>query len=228
MDNQIMLSVIIPTYLEEENLRVMLPQIQTELKKLSISYEIIVVDTTTSMDETKIVCTKNSVRYINRKISNSYGDAVRTGIKHSLGEYLIFMDADGSHPPEFISQLYSKKDGYDVIIASRYIEGGYTENTKISILLSHLVNKTYQLVLGLNVKDVSNSFRLYKSDIIKNISLTCNNFDILEEILFKLRKSKIKEIPFTFKKRKHGQTKRNTLQLATNYLNSIIKLRLGK
>ena len=229
------LTIAIPSYKEEENLRVILPKLVSVLNRTELSYEILIIDTLNPMDETKILCASfgHHVRYLNREGKNNYyGDAIRTGVAKTEGEYLIFMDADGSHDPEFIAQLYKYKDEFDVVIASRYIKGGSTKNSKISVLMSLAVNLIYSLVLNLNCKDVSNSFKLYKSKDIKNINLASNNFEIVEEILFKLKKKnknlKIKELPFTFNERMFGKTKRNLLIFMLTYIYTLVKLRLSK
>jgi len=113
------------------------------MQKLGNDYEILVVDTMHAMDYTEDVCSHNKVTYLNRTHGNNYGDAVRTGIMNACGEYIIFMDADGSHSPEFINKLYQYKDDYDVVIASRYVEGGATDNNRILILMRWVVNIVY-------------------------------------------------------------------------------------
>jgi len=226
------LSVIIPAYLEEENLRIILPRLKSVLSGLKVGFEINVIDTLEPMDSSKAVCQVNDANYFNRENSNYYGDAVRTGIKYAQGEFIIFMDADGSHTPEFIPQLIKYKDDYDVVIASRYIEGGVTDNSKTLIFLSKIVNFIYALVLRLGCKDVSNSFKLYPAGMIKKLDLYANNFDIIEEILFKIKKNhkhlRIKEVPFTFKQRMFGHTKRNLLSFSFSYLFSLLRLKFGK
>lgn len=226
------ISVVIPAYLEEENLRVLLPRLKTTMIKSGYDYEILVIDTLTPKDHTKDVCLQNEAKYIPREKGNNYGDAVRTGIKYASGEFTIFMDADGSHTPEFVKNLLDQKDTCDVAIASRYIEGGATDNKKILILMSWVVNICYSVVLNLKCKDVSNSFKLYKTNALKEITLYSNHFEIVEEILFKLAKKNknilIKEIPFTFKKRMFGSTKRNLVLFMISYFITLIKLRFGK
>lgn len=225
----ITITIVIPAYLEEENLRILLPRIKKEMEAQKDSYEILIIDTMIPLDNTKRVCIENNIHYICREQSNSYGDAVRTGIRYAQGEYIIFMDADGSHSPEFIPNLLKYKNEYDVVIASRYIEGGATDNNKILIIMSFIVNSMYSLILHLQCKDVSNSFKLYKADLLKTVSLSCHNFDIVEEILFKLKKYnknlKIKEVPFSFKQRMFGKTKRNLFIFMLTYLFTLIKLR---
>ena len=226
------LSIIIPSYLEEENLSIILPRLMLVLNGLGIKHEAIVIDTMEPIDNTKSVCLSNAVVYINRENGNNYGDAVKTGIKYAQGKFIVFMDADGSHSPEFVTELYAHKGNNDVVIASRYIKGGFTDNNAALILMSRVLNVIYSLVLDLKCKDVSNSFKLYKGELIKQLSLYSKNFDIVEEILFKLKRFnpnlKIKEIPFHFKKRSMGHTKRNLFLFILSYIYTIFKLRFGK
>jgi dolichol-phosphate mannosyltransferase len=223
------LSVVLPAYQEEENLRNLLPRLLETLKTMDVSSEVLVIDTNNPMDRTKEVCDDNGIRHIKRRVDNYFGSAVRTGIQEAQGKYIIFMDADGSHPPEFIPEIFCFAEKYDVVIASRYIDKGRTENSLLLILMSRVVNWTFSIVLNLPCKDVSNSFKVYRGQQLKNVKLTCNNFDIVEEILFKLRRAhplmSFKEVPFVFKKRMFGETKRNLFVFILTYIFTVIKLR---
>lgn len=228
-NNNYELSVVLPSYQEEENLRNLLPRLLKTLQSLGISYEVLVIDTIDSLDATKEVCELNKVRYINRRGGNYFGCAVRTGIEEASGHYVLFMDADGSHPPEFISELFSFANTYEVVIASRYIDKGNTENNFALILMSRIVNWTFSIVLDLPFKDVSNSFKIYRGKQLKSLTLISNNFEIVEEVLVKLRRTypsmRFKEVPFVFKKRMFGETKRNLFVFIITYVITIFKLR---
>jgi dolichol-phosphate mannosyltransferase len=232
MSNKIELSVLLPAYREEENLSVLLPRLHNTLSTLTDRYEIVVVDTVSPLDRTNDVCKANKVIYVNRMGGDSFGDAVRTGIKTGKGDFILFMDADGSHPPEFIPSLFRHRNEHDVVIASRYVAGGHTENTKLQIFMSRALNLVYSLVLNIKCKDVSNSFRLYKAPLLQELELRCNNFDIVEEILYKICKNhkdvKIHEEPFSFKKRLYGKTKRNLAVFILTYVFTLLKLRFGR
>jgi len=228
------LSIILPAYKEAENLEILLPQLHDTLSNVSDprSYEILVIDTMSPMDNTQEVCNQHKVRYISREGGNNYGDAIRTGIQHAQGTYTIFMDADGSHTPDFVKKMYAHRDDADVVIASRYVDGGATENSKILIFMSLIVNVLYAVILQLKCKDVSNSFKLYHTNQLQALHLYCNNFDTVEEILFKLKKNnkhiRFLELPYVFKKRKFGETKRNLATFVMTYIGTIIRLRFGK
>lgn len=229
MKADIKLSVILPAYQEGENLKLLLPRLKRAASAVSPAYEIVVVDTCQPKDDTPDVCREHQVRYVPRQGGDSFGDAVRTGIEAAQGEWTVFMDADGSHSPEMIPKLARYADDFDVVIASRYVQGGRTENSPALVLMSRLLNLVYVSVLKLNCRDVSNSFKLYRTVQLKGIALRCNNFDIVEEILVKIQRQlnemRIKEVPFTFERRKAGKTKRNLLTFIVTYFFTLVRLR---
>ncbi len=226
------ISVVIPAYREAENLEFLLPRLLATLDKLTGSREIIVVDAPTPLDSTPALCAAHGVRHIFRQGGDLYGHAVRTGIAVSHGSWVVLMDADGSHDPEFITELWQKRDEADLVIASRYVEGGVTENSRLLIWMSHAVNRVFRFVLGLGIADVSNSFRLYNGDHLRTLQLGSKHFDIVEEILVKLafgrRKYRILEIPAAFRKRQAGTTKRQLIRFAFGYLVTLSRLWLLK
>ena len=140
-------SVVLPAYEEAENLKRLLPEI------------------TDALDHTQEICEQNHCTYLRREGGNLYGDAIRTGIRRAKMDYLLIMDADGSHNPKDILRLYDamRSTGSDVIIGSRYADGGETDNSGILILMSYLVNIVYRVLFHLDARDVSDSFRMYWS-----------------------------------------------------------------
>ncbi|MCL6588755.1 MAG: glycosyltransferase [Firmicutes bacterium] len=222
------ISVVIPAYQEKENLEVLLPRLISVLGGLGVQYEVLVVDALEKMDDTDDVCRRNQVTYLNRINGNSYGDAIRTGIQCSRGAKVLVMDADGSHEPESIPEMYSYAAKYDLVIGSRYIKNGRTENNFILILMSLMVNIMYRLFLNLKVKDVSNSFRLYDGEKLRSIKTVCSHFDLVEEILIKLSlcypKLTVKEVPIEFKKRLYGKSKRDLVKFVLSYLVTMRRL----
>lgn len=232
MAENIELSVVLPSYLEEENLRLLLPRLREALQTIPLESEIIVVDTVESLDGSHAVAESEGARLVRRTPGNTFGDAVRTGLAEARGRYIAFMDADGSHSPELLPKLVAEIGKHDVVIASRYTEGGYSETNLILKAMSRVLNISYSIVLGLDVKDVSNSFKVYRAALLDGITLHCKNFDVIEELLFKIQRRhpsvRIKEVPCTFKKRMFGETKRSLLLFMLTYLVTIIRLRFSR
>ncbi len=225
------LNIIIPCLKEAENLKFLLPQIIKNLKNSVDDFEIIIVDSSVPLDDTPKICSEFlQVRYINTIGIDNYGNAVRTGIESSNKDYILFMDADGSHSPDTIPMIIKKINDFNICIASRYCEGGLTKDKVTSIFLSKVLNFIYSLVLGVNCSDWSGSFKMYKSSLLKKLELSSNNFDIIPEILFKISKldnfKKIEEVPYTFDTRVYGQTKRK-LKTYVDFLITLCRLRLG-
>ncbi len=223
------LSIVIPAYLEGANLPYLLPLIKQAAAELTPRYEILILDTETEMDNTRAVCEAEGVRHIHRTGGNSYGDAVRTGIALARGEYLLSMDADGSHGPEYYASMWAEREAADIVIGSRYVTGGQTENPAILIWMSYVLNLTFRWAFSIRAKDITTSFRLYRRSVLTPLRLESNDFDILEEILIKavMRKppARIVEVPVIFKRRKAGESKRKLVQFALGYLTTLRKLR---
>ena len=226
------LSVILPCYEEASNLELLIPRILQTLPCHVLNFEIIVVDTENPKDKTPLICKQFGVIYVNRINGNCYGNALRTGIAIAKGSNIIFMDADGSHSPEFIPKLLEFADDHDVVIASRYIPFGGTKNSLILERMSRVLNWSYGYILNIPCKDISNSFKLYRADKLKSLKLNCNNFDIVEEILVQLVRKydsiKFKEVPFVFEMRKFGKTKRSLFIFIMGYIFTLIRLRFSK
>jgi len=221
------LSVILPAYEEVENLIWFLPRLRGVLRELGVSHQILVVDTASPLDDTPRVCRDQEVEYCHREGGNLYSHAVKTGIARSRGRRVVMMDCDGSHDPAVIPRLWAERERANLVIASRYVPGGHTENPAILIGLSLAVNLVFRLVLRLRCRDVSNSFRLYEGDELRALRLECANFDIVEEILIKLSYGRpdfrVREIPFTFGRRKAGRTKRDLMAFAFSYLATLAR-----
>jgi len=198
-----------------------------------ISVFVIVGVDSSDFDNARI--TNLGAKVIMRQPTNSFGDAIRSGITASLltnPNFIIVMDADGSHNPETLPKLVEtiEKTKAHVVVASRYIQGGGTANTRILQLMSKLLNKIYSSVLNIPAKDVSNNYKIYQADSLKGLNLTCTNFDIVEEILLEIKRKhgeifKIKEIPDDFLSRISGKSNRNLFTFILSYGITLFRLR---
>lgn len=224
------ISIIIPAYQEGDNLQLLLPELHKALTGIRIPYEILVIDTQQPMDQTPEVCRTFQACYCPRENGNYYGDAVRTGIHRTQYSLTVVMDGDGSHDVRDIVRMLEviEREKLDLVIGSRYIDGGDSFNGPVSKFMSATLNFVFRMVFHIHVQDFSNSFRMYRSEQLKPLHLKCNNFDIVEEILIRLvnqRKLRFKEIPIIFSKRKEGVSKRKLIPFIASYLGTIWHLK---
>ena len=116
------LTVLIPALDEGRNLAILLPQLNAILQRLHLRYELFLL-TRNADDLTQESARRQGARVIEQQ-EPGYGGALITGFAAASGEYLLTMDADLSHPPEFVEELWKHRHEADVTIASRYVPGG--------------------------------------------------------------------------------------------------------
>jgi glycosyltransferase involved in cell wall biosynthesis len=118
------LAVIIPTFNEAENSRIIIPQIHAALKT---NYTVVIVDDN-SPDGTQTVVQELAktypVKLISRPQKSGLASAVIEGMKSVAADAYIIMDADLSHPPEMLPELRGQIEIHDLAVASRYVKGG--------------------------------------------------------------------------------------------------------
>jgi len=224
------ISIVLPAYNEARNLEMLLPRLRETLGMLCVMWEIIVIDTVHPLDDTREICAAEGVRHVRRRGGDNYGDAIRTGIAESLGDRVVIMDTDGSHDPEFIRTLWEHRGDADIVIASRYVTGGTTENPWPLVMLSRLLNIVFSIVVTLPAHDISNSFRLYRGPQLRSTTLLSRHFDVQEEILARLLweidpPATVAEVPFCFKARQFGESKREMTVFIGAFLGAMVRLR---
>lgn len=218
------LSVVIPTFNEAKNLQVLLPKVQSVLNKLGCEYEIIIADAG-SRDNTYDIVKKNKASiFIQEK--KGFGAAPKEAFVKCQGDFIITMDADLSHDPYIIKQLYQHRHNAEMVIASRYIRGGYANLPFIRKILSRLLNTVFCFILDFPLKDISSGFRLYKREMLEDLKIESNGFEIQEEIVVRayMQGYFITEIPFHYLLRRSGQSKLKPIKCALAYLKSLFKM----
>lgn len=223
------LSIVVPTYNERDNLPLLVERLKKSLS--GIDFELIVVDDD-SPDETWKVAEEMSKEYpfikvIRRINERDLSTAVLEGFKNSEGEILAVMDADLQHPPEKIVDMLRKiEDGANVVIGSRYVEGGEIEEwgiirkfySKFATFLAHIFLPKSRLV-----KDPMSGFFMIKREVIEGIELNPIGYKILLEIIAKGKYERIEEEPIKFSKREKGESSLN-LSNQIKYLKHLIRL----
>ena len=225
------ITVALLAYKEEKNLRVLLPEIKKNIEKCEKNYEIIVVDTQTPLDNTASVCREYGARYISQR-EPGFGGAFRTAIEEARLQKFLIMDSDGSHSPAYIPAIYRKfvREKCDVVIGSRYCEGGKSLDSTSSRVMSKILNTIFRIVLGISAHDLSTDYRMYHTGDLKRVKLTCKNYDVLQEVLLMIKLNKpghklsVGEVPITFNKRLYGESKRQLFRFIISYMATVFRL----
>ena len=130
-------------------------------------------------------------------------------------DYLQNMDADFSHPPRFLPALQAGMADHDVMIGSRYVAGGGTENWPVArLVMSRSVNGLVRFLFRMPVKDASGAFRCYRVSMLRNADLDrvrSRGYSFQQEVLFRCHKAgaKLGEYPILFENRRAGASKVN-------------------
>lgn len=208
------LSIIIPTYNEEENIGKIIFTLQKILENNSIPYEILVMDdNSTDKTQTIVQNISNSslnIHLIVRSRDHGLSQSVVDGFSRSQNNLLIVMDADFSHPPSAVVELYhALTQGYDLVIGSRYIKGGAIENWPVERKILSFGATFLARLLFPNINDpVSGFFGLHRR-ILEEARLKPRGYKILLEVLGKSNWNSIIELPIKFVEREGGSSKLN-------------------
>lgn len=223
------ITVCLLAYREEENLKVIIPQIKDVCDKIGEQYEILVVDTAEPLDNTPDVCKSFGSRYVNQE-QEGYGGAFRTGIKYATFDKILYLDSDLSHDPKNIADIYNmfSEGSYDIVIGSRYVDGGVSNDSNVSFAMSKILNFAFRIILGLKARDISTSYRMYRTEDLRKAELSKKNYDVLQEVFLRIgilkdRPLSTGETPIVFNKRLYGESKRQLLKFICNYASNLVE-----
>lgn len=230
------LLVIIPTYNEIENIEAII----TAVLVLPIAAHILIVDDgspdgTGSLVKKLITKNENRLYLIERSGKSGLGTAYIEGFKWALQrdyDAVAEMDADFSHPPEKLIELYQAVNTHstDIAIGSRYIRGGNVQNWPFErLFLSRGASLYVQLITGMHVKDPTAGFICYSRQVLEKLNLdhilfTGYAFQIEMKFASHLLGFRIKEIPILFKDREKGKSKMNIF-IVKEALSGVLKMR---
>lgn len=209
--------IIIPTYNERENIA----QIISEIFELLPEIFILVVDDN-SPDGTA-----NFVKDLQKKFPNlslllrnkkeglgrAYIDAFEKTLKDKNVKKIVTMDADFSYNPKYLTEMLKTADNFDVVIGSRYINGGKTEGRELwRRILSWGANFYCRLVIRLPIFDYTSGFNVIRAVFLRKIDFSkidISGYVFLIELKCLLWKegASFKEIPILFKNRRDGESK---------------------
>jgi dolichol-phosphate mannosyltransferase len=241
--------VVLPAFNEEENLGTLLEQIDEALYAERLDYEVIVVDDG-SKDGTLAVAQAHArhmpIRIERHLVNQGLGATMRDGLRAAVtmagpNDVVVAMDADNTHKPGLIRAMLSViREGYDVVIASRYQSGAVVRGVPfLRRVLSSAASLLFRLVFPITgVKDYTCGYRAYRASLLRaafdkygDQFVNQEGFQCTVDLLLKLSMmgAICRELPFVLRyDLKGGVSKMRVARTIRRTLGLMLRRRLGK
>jgi len=220
------LSVIVPVYNEEATISTIL----NKLIEVSAVKEIIVVDDG-SADKSVARIKKNKskkIKLISKK-NGGKGSAVRLGLENVTGDYVLIQDADLEYDPRDIAALIDpvKRGRVEIVYGSRFL-GPHSNLLFWHRLGNHFLNMVINILYNTTLSDMETCYKLMPTQILKDLKLEANSFDMEPEITCKLLKKGVNifEVPISYVGRDFDEGKKITWRDGIDALKVIVGLKL--
>jgi glycosyltransferase involved in cell wall biosynthesis len=217
------LSVVCPVYDEGANIG---PLVERLERAVSVPFELIVVYDKDD-DDTLSALARLSPSFVVRTVKNYFGsgalNAIKTGFREARGEGTLVIMADLSDDLRIVPRMLDLlHEGYDVVCGSRYMRGGRQIGGPLfKGLLSRSAGLTLYWLAGVPTKDVTNSFKLYRTAFLRNLQFeSSGGFEIGMEVVVKayVAGGRIAELPSTWTDRLTGQSRFRLWKWLPKYL----------
>ena len=208
--------IVVPTYNERENVAALVAQ----LLEVAPGADVMLIDDDspdgTAAYAEELFGANPRFSVLRRTCARGYGRSLVDGYRHALERgyaRLVQLDADFSHDPRSIPALVAASRGADVVIGSRYCEGGRVENWPLRRrALSRFANDYVRLITGLRAHDTTSGFRCYTRRALRRLlegRVAAEGYAFLVEAVFRAQREglSVTEVPITFTDRREGQSK---------------------
>jgi dolichol-phosphate mannosyltransferase len=213
--------VVMPTYNESENLDGIVRAVGAALERqIPGDYRILVVDDN-SPDGTGAIAENLAaelgyVSVLHRASKDGLGRAYRDGFATALAggaELVVEMDADFSHDPAYLERLLDGAAQADLVLGSRYVEGGGVRNWGLLRRLVSRGGSAYaRVILGVGVRDLTGGFKCIRREVLEGIdfrSVGADGYAFQIEVTYRaiIAGFRVREVPIIFCDRAAGQSK---------------------
>ena len=214
-------SLIIATYNEEDSLGFVLNEISNY-----DFFEIIIVDNN-SQDKTIDIANKFNTKVITQEKSG-WGSAVVQAFNIAEGEYITYMDGDGSYNPKALLEMRNLMNSNDAVFCSRYKDGAKSpDDTPVRALGNKIFTLIVKVLFGPKISDSLFFYPMFKKNILNHINLDSDDFTLCLEMPVKVHQKDLKYVEILSEERERyaGVTKVNALVDGFKILIGILALR---
>jgi len=214
MDNQILVSIIVPVYNEEETILAVLKKL-SNIRKFEYKFEVIVINDGSNDNTGKILDENQSLidKQINNETNRGKGYSVKKGLDSADGKYIIFQDADLEYDPSDFIKFFKliKNFDPDLILGSRFAYTEYTRSHNIfNKFGNNLITLIFNLIYNTTFTDIYSCYACFKKELLNINSLKTVGFEQHAEILCKvvMQGKKFYEVPINYNGRSHDEGKK--------------------
>lgn len=218
VDNQKIVSIVIPTLNEEKGVARVINEIPKEgLEKMGYKHEILIVDGG-STDQTREIASKNGAKVVIEP-QRGYGKAYKTGFAHAHGNIIVTLDGDSSYPAFLIPKLIKSLDeqNLDFISTNRMRNFAPGSFSALHIVGNKMLTHFAKLLFGINLSDSQSGMWVFRKNILEKANLSADGMAFSEEIkVFAFKHLKSGEISIPYRKRMGRQKLRTVIDGVEN------------
>lgn len=209
--------IIVPTFNEAENIEIIIPEI---FKNVEDNIDVLVVDDSSPDGTSDVVANMQdyygNLYLITKKEDKGFAKAYISGFKYAIDngyDYVIQMDADGSHQPKFLPSLIGLSNNESYVIGSRWVKGGSVVNWPLRRKILSLGGNFYsRVMLKTKVRDVTGGFKVIPVPLLKLMdveTIMVKGYSFQIELFLRAKKcnANIVEFPIEFVEREQGYSK---------------------
>jgi glycosyltransferase involved in cell wall biosynthesis len=231
-----LISILIPAYEEEATIGEVLDRVcAVDTESLGFDKEVIVCDDGSSDRTCEIVeafAAENPMVHLVRHPQNrGKGAAIRTSLEAAKGDFCLVQDADLEYDPEdYPLLLEAVNAGADVVYGSRFLANPRPTGMKFAnYLANRILTVTANALYRVSITDEATCFKLFRTDILKSLELTCEGFEFCPEVTAKIgrRKVRIVEVPIAYSARAVEEGKKIRWTDGVEHMWVLIKNRVG-
>jgi dolichol-phosphate mannosyltransferase len=212
--------VCLPTYNERENIEPMVRALDDVFRRHDLDARVLVIDDS-SPDGTGEIADRLANEFsflsvLHRPTKEGLGPAYLAGFVWALAtdaDRIVEMDCDFSHDPEDLPRLLAASADADLVLGSRYVEGGGTRNWGLGRRLVSRFGSLYaRIILGVGIRDLTGGFKCFRRTVLEEIGLeqiTTRGYAFQIETTYRALKAgcRVVEVPIVFAEREAGSSK---------------------